>query len=90
MATCVTVYTDHAVVKVVFETHNPSLKHACWWGNFYVSDVRSIDRIYKSGKSNTNADALSRNPVGPAIQQVEEVQVAATQSDCTIAELLMS
>ena len=56
----------------------------------YASGVRSIDRIYKSGKSNTNADALSRNPVGPAIQQVEEVQVAAPQSDCTIAELLVS
>ena len=86
----VTVYTDHAAVEIVWETPNPSGKHANWWSKVYESGVRSIDIIYKSGKSNTNADALSRNPVRPAIQQVEEVQVAAIQSDCTIAELLTS
>lgn len=42
------------------------------------------------GRANTNAGALFRNPVGPAIQQVDEVQVAAIQLDGTIAELLVS
>eukprot|EP00731_Ephydatia_muelleri_P029828 Em0021g351a len=60
----------------------------CWWSKVYESGVKSISIIYKSGKSNTNADALSRNPVGPATQQVEEVQVAAIQTDGTVAELL--
>eukprot|EP00731_Ephydatia_muelleri_P000008 Em0001g8a len=84
----VTVYTDHAAVKAVLETPNPSGKHARWWSKVYESGVKSISIIYKSGKSNTNADALSRNPVGPATQQVEEVQVAAIQTDGTVAELL--
>ncbi|KAL5481622.1 hypothetical protein EMCRGX_G021819 [Ephydatia muelleri] len=84
----VTVYTDHAAVKAVLETPNPSGKHARWWSKVYESGVKSISIMYKSGKSNTNADALSRNPVGPATQQVEEVQVAAIQTDGTVAELL--
>ena len=85
----ITVYTDHAAVKTVLETPNPSGKHAHWWSKVYESGVKSISIEYKSGKSNMNADALSRNPVGRTIQQVED-QVAAIQTESTLIELLVS
>ena len=77
----VTVYTDHSAVRAVLETPNPSGKHARWWSKVYESGVKTIKIVYKSGKSNTNADALSRAPVGLAQHTVDdEIQVAAIQS----------
>ena len=58
----VTVYTDHSAVKAVLETPNPSAKHARWWNKVYCSGVRNIQILYRPGKENMNADALSRNP----------------------------
>ena len=60
----VTVYTNHSAVKGVLETPNPSGKHARWWSKVYESGTKRVHIIYKSGKSNSNADALSRSPVG--------------------------
>ena len=50
---------DHAAVKAVLQTPNPG-KLACWWSKVYEISDRCIDIIYKTGKSNTNADALPR------------------------------
>lgn len=76
----VTVYTDHSAVKAVLETPNPSGKHARWWTKVYGSGVKEVHIIYRSGKLNASADALSRSPQAPAPSEgigEEEVQVAA-------------
>ena len=74
----VTVYTDYSAVKAVLETPNPSAKHARWWTKVYGSGVKNIQIVYRSGRENSNADALSRNPQAPApdVPPVEEVQIA--------------
>ena len=61
-----TVYTDHSAVRAILETPSPSGKHARWWSKVYGSGVNSVEIVYRSGKDNTNADALSRNPQLPA------------------------
>ena len=86
----VTVYTDHSAVKAVLETPNPSGKHARWWSKVYESGAKHVHIIYKSGKSNSNADALSRSPVGtPGGEVDEEVQVTVVQG-MSISHLLES
>ena len=50
-----------------------------------------ISIVYRAGKENANADALSRNPVGPTPRnaELEGVQVASVQTgELTIQELL--
>ena len=64
----VTVYTDHSAVKAVLKTPNPSAKHARWWTKVYGSGVKNIQIVYRSGRENSNADALSHNPQAPAPQ----------------------
>ena len=71
----VTVYTDHSAVKAVLETQSPTGKHTRWWIQVYGSRVQSVHVVHRSGKTNTNADALSRNPVGLATTQEEAAQV---------------
>ena len=68
----VTIYTDHSAVKAVLETPNPS-----------ASGVKNILIVYRSGRENLNADALSRNPQGaaPEAPQMKEVQVATINSE---------
>ena len=87
----VVVYTDHSAVKAVLETRSPSVKHAGWWTKVYGSGVKSIQIVYRSGRENGNADALSRNPQGeaPCSPQEEEVQVAMVNTnEVKIQELL--
>ena len=86
-----TVYTDHTAVKAVLETPSPNGKHARWWTRVYGSGVESVHIVYRAGKENTNADALSRNPVSlPPKENVDSgAQVAIVDStDITIEELL--
>ena len=76
----VTVFTDHTAVKAVLETPNPTGKHARWWNKVYGCGVREVRIIYRAGKENENADALSRSPVSPAPQTdtaAGEVQVTS-------------
>lgn len=75
----VTVYTDHTAVKAVLETPNPTGKHARWWTKVYGRGVKEVWIIYRAGKENKNADALSCSSVTPAPQvgiAEEEVQVS--------------
>ncbi len=79
----VTVYTDHSAVKAVLLTPNPSGKHARWWTKVYGSGIRDLKIVHRSGKSNANADSLSRSPVSQAPQEgigEAECQVAAISS----------
>ena len=62
----VTVYTDHGAVKAVLETPNPLGKHARWWTRVYGSGVKEVQVVYRAGKENTAADALSRSPQAAA------------------------
>ena len=57
---------------------------AQWWTRVYRSGIRSINIIYCSGKANSNADALSHNPVGRAPKEGvggSELKVATIVSD---------
>lgn len=38
----VTVHTDHAAVKAILETSNPSGKHARWWTRAYGAGVKEV------------------------------------------------
>ena len=80
----VTVYTDHSAVQAILETPNPSGKHARWWTKVYGRGVKEVRIKYRPGKTNTNADALSRCPHAPAPEEgiaEDEFQVAAIGSE---------
>ena len=84
--------TDHSAVKAVLETSNPTGKHASWWTKVYGSGVRDVTIIYRAGRDNASADALSRSPYGspPAEEIAEgEVQVASIATE-DIATLLQA
>ena len=94
----VTVYTDHSAVRAVLETPNPTGRHARWWTRVHGCGIKSVTIVYRPGKTNANADALSRNPVGvPPTEGIAEtdMQVAIVQSQQsgmlpTIRELLVN
>ena len=88
----VTVHTDHSAVKAVLETPSPSAKHALWWSKVYASEVRSVQIVYRPGKENSNADALSRNTHGepPSFPLDGDAQVATVGCimDLEVSQLL--
>ena len=89
----VLVYTDHSAVRAVLETPSASGKHARWCSKLFSSGLRSIKIVYRPGKENTNADALSRCPVAaPHVDVVGEHSVQISQLESsnapTITELL--
>ena len=57
----VTVVTDHTTVKAVLETPNPSAKHARWWTRVYGTGLKDVRIVYRPGRLNATADALSRS-----------------------------
>lgn len=75
------VYTNHAAVRTVLETPSPSGKHARWWSRVFGSGIKSLNIIYRTGKENCNASALSRNPCQSALEQssIERVCMANVQ-----------
>ena len=77
----VTVFTDHSAVN---ETPNPSGKHARWWIKVYESGLKQVNIMYRPGKSNLSADALSRSPVGnPSSSPLQEMM--EEENACMIA-----
>ena len=58
----VTVLTDHPAVKAVLCNPGGSSKHAKWWIQVYGSGIRNVNIIYRAGRDNANAHALSRQP----------------------------
>ena len=77
----VTVY--YSAVKVVLETPSPSAKHPPWWNKIYASGVRSVQVIYRPGKENSSADALSHNPQGEPSTSSSHGNVHITAVDST-------
>jgi len=61
------VYTDHEALKTLLNTPHPSGKLARWGLALQELDLTIH---YRPGKKNTNADALSRMPLG--IQERED------------------
>ena len=76
----VTVYTDHSAVKAVLETPNPTGRHARWWTRVYGRGVKEVTIVYRSGKENAAADALSRSPQGTPTMD-SDPQVSSVVSD---------
>ena len=75
-----TVITDNSAVKPVLEAPNPTGKHARWWTRVYGRGIKSVNIIYRAGRENKSADALSRSPISPAPSHgigQDEAQVAA-------------
>ena len=89
----VTVMTDHSAVKPVLETSNPTGKHARWWTRVYGRGVGSVTIVYRAGRENASADALSRSPYNPPPSQgiaQGETEVAAVTADQDIPLLLQA
>lgn len=79
----VTVFTDHTAVKAVLETANPTAKHARWWTRVYGRGIKKVNIVYRAGRENRNADALSRQPQLPAPEvgiAENEVHISAVTS----------
>ena len=67
------VFTDHSACTSLLKAPHPSAKLARW-----AMAVQELDLEIKHrpGKSNSNADALSRNPVGDAVVLAVQAEVA--------------
>ena len=86
----VTIYTDHSAVKAVLQTPNPTGKHARWWTKVYGSGLKDVRIVYRAGKTNLSADALSRSPQAPPpTGNNDEVQVAVMTSQETSIQFLL-
>ena len=89
----VTVFTDHSAVKAVLETPSPSGKHARWWNKVFGSGVKKLDIVYRAGRENDNADALSRAPCGqspeePVVTDSQVMVVTSASANADIHDLL--
>ena len=84
----VTVVTDHTAVKAILQSPSRNGKHARWWTKIFSSGVGKVDIVYRPGKDNDRADALSQNPL-PSDRQVvaDELQVARVEATRRPAEI---
>ena len=88
----VQVITDHTAVKGILDSPNPSGRHARWWTRVFGQGIKEVTIIYRAGKDNLAADALSRNPhEKPPSKGIgeDEVQVAVVSSSIDISAILM-
>ena len=84
------VVTDHSAVKSLLSNPSASGKHAHWWLQVCGSGIRKVDVVYRPGRENARADALSRNPTEPPDHHPLDAHVAALNSDDDISTLLQS
>ena len=84
----VKVVTDHSAVKSILETPNPTGKHARWWTKVFGSGVRSVSIVYRAGRENAVADALSRSPHdSPPTVGIAEGDTQVASIDTIVADI---
>ena len=66
------IFTDHEALKSLLNTPHPSGKLARW--GLILQDME-LEIKYRSGKKNSNADALSRYPVSTPIEPLQDTSV---------------
>ena len=78
---------DHSAVKAVLCNPGGSNKHATWWTRVYGAGIQNVNIIYRAGRDNANANALSRQPyllasaVGSADDEVQVSSIEASKLD---------
>ena len=75
-----TIVTDHQALKSILNTPQPSGKLARWG---LILQELDVEIVYRAGKKNANADALSRNPeheptTNDEAMELSEVNAATT------------
>ena len=85
----VIVITDHSAVRAVLQTPSPNGKHARWWSRVFGIGAKSLQIVYRAGRENAGADALSRNPTGPppvesTVDDASVLQIASPPSIPTL------
>lgn len=80
------VYNDHSPLKSMLKAQHPSRKLVRWAQSLCEFD---LELHLRPGRVNSNADALSRAPVGSSIMQDDgtEVQVAQVSGTCTVDDM---
>ena len=66
------IFTDHEALKSLLNTPDPSGKLARW--GLILQDME-LEIKYRSGKKNSNADALSRYPVSTPTEPLQDISV---------------
>ena len=87
----VTIYTDHSAVKSVLLDPHAVGKHARWWSRVFNSGINEVEILYRPGRDNACADALSRHPIQPAPKRgvaESEIQVMLASVDEDLEALL--
>ena len=74
----VVVYTDHSAVCTILSSPHGSGKHARWWVKVHGGGIKSMQIGHRSGRENTNADALSRSP-GASTESEDSNETVAMQ-----------
>ena len=78
------VFTDHSACTSLLKAPHPSAKLARW--AMAVQDL-DLEIKHRPGKSNSNADALSRNPVGNAVVLAVQAEVAEEDQPAMASEV---
>ena len=76
------IFTDHKALKYLLKTPHPSGKLARW--RLILQDME-LEIKYRSGKKNSNPDALSRYPVSIPVEHLEDT--SATELNGVVAAL---
>ena len=88
----VVVITDHLAVGAVLQKPGLNGKHARWWLKVYDSGTKSVEIRHRPGHENTNADALSCNPLQSSAAKTDHLAVVSQiqdgNNDGTVTELL--
>ena len=75
----ITVITDHTAFKAILQAPHLNGKHPQRWLKVFGSRAKKLNIIYRPGRENTKANALSRNTVADPQPEQSEIGVQTTQ-----------